>query len=93
MMGPHFRKQRAEIGSREFPFERVGDAFVIALEVREPLGHRFQAREIVGRKHLALHNGEVYLDLVQPTRVHRSVHGDQPGIRLREAPDRTLASV
>lgn len=45
---PHARDQGIEVGSGELPFEWMGDALEIALEVGQPLSDRIQAREVVG---------------------------------------------
>lgn len=45
----------------------------VALEIGQPLGNRRQAGEVVWGQYLALHDGEVDFDLVEPTRVHRAV--------------------
>ena len=64
----HSCDQRVEFDAGELPFERPRDALEVALEVREPLGDRLQAREVVWRERLALDDREVDLDLVEPTR-------------------------
>jgi len=57
-----------EIGRRELPLEWVRDALEAALEVRQPLSDRLQAREVVRGQRLALRVREVDLALVEPTR-------------------------
>ena len=90
--GSHPCEQSVQVGTGEFPFERLRDAFIVALEARQPLSDRFQAGEIVRREHFSLHDGEVDLDLVEPARVHRPMHRHQPGMSLGQPLDRTLAS-
>jgi hypothetical protein len=68
-----------EIGARESPVERRADRLVIGLETQQALLDLLQAREIVGCERLALDDGEVDLDLIEPTRVHRAMDGHQVG--------------
>ncbi|WP_345539516.1 hypothetical protein [Variovorax defluvii] len=46
------------------------DAFEVALEIRQPLGERLQTWKALSQ-HLALHDREADLDLVEPTGVDR----------------------
>jgi hypothetical protein len=48
-----------------------GGRFVSALEVEQGAFKRRKVREISGREHLALHDREVDLDLVEPTGMNR----------------------
>ena len=73
----HSRDQGVEIGAGELPLEWMSDAFEVALEVRQSLGDRLQAREVVRGQHFALHDREVDLDLVEPARVDRTVDRNQ----------------
>ena len=73
--GEHF----SQIGSRKLPFERLGDRFIIDLEVQEALGHGRQRWKIVWREDISLHDGEVDLDLIEPTGMHRQMHQLQIG--------------
>jgi hypothetical protein len=87
------RDQGIEVGAGELPFERLGDALEVALEVGQALGHRLEAREVIRRERLALHDREVDLDLVEPAGVDRAVHRDDARMRLRQALHRCLASM
>ena len=66
----------AEIIARESPFKRRCGLFVALLKVQEPLLELGQGREVIGGERLSLHDGEVNLDLVEPTGVNRGVHQD-----------------
>ena len=61
----------------ELPVEGRRHALVVLLDC--------EAGEIIRGERLALDDGEVDLDLVEPTGVNRAVNGDQVGIGLSEA--------
>lgn len=82
----HARDQGIEIGAREFPLEWMRNALEVALEVGQPLGDRFQAGKVIRGQRLALHDREVDFDLVEPTRVDRTVDRNQSWMGLRESP-------
>lgn len=56
----------------------------VVLEFEQPLGDGFGVREVVGRKDLALDDGKVDFDLIQPTGMDGAVDQHQPGILLLE---------
>src|SRR6266511_3418605 len=68
--------ERGEVLAREFPLEGRGGQLVAPLERQQTLLHLIEVGEVVRGEHLALHDGEVDLDLVQPGGVYRSV--DEP---------------
>lgn len=56
-----------EVAAGELPLEGLGDGFVVALEVAQPLFDLGEVGEVVGGEDLSLDGGEVDLrDLVQP---------------------------
>lgn len=63
------------------------------LESEEPLFEFGQRREVVRREYFPLYDGEIDLDLVEPTGVDRSVDKDRVGPFGAEAFDRLLAAV
>ena len=69
--------ETVEVGAGELPLERLGDLLVAATEREELLLERGEVGEVVGREHLALHDREVDLGLVDPTGVDRGVDKDQ----------------
>lgn len=72
-LGHDFGKVLASKG----PAKGSGDLFVVLLKGQDTL-LKFRPRgEIVWGEDLALNNGEVDLDLIQPAGVHWSVEGDQ----------------
>ena len=89
----HPRDQSVEIGTGELPLEWTRDALEVALELRQSLGHRLQAREVVRSQRLALHDREVDLDLVEPARVDRAVDRNQSRMGLRQPPHARLAAM
>src|SRR6266542_3404468 len=52
-------EQGGKIAPSERPRERLGDSLVVALERQQSLLDGGQRREVVGRKDLALNDGEV----------------------------------
>ena len=62
-------QELVEVSSRELPFERVGDLFIMASERIEALLDGVEVREVVRCQRLALHDREEDLGLVDPARV------------------------
>ena len=60
----------------ELPFERAGRRFPVVLKIEEPLGEGIEIGKVIGRKHLALDNREVDLDLIEPPGVHHVLFGN-----------------
>lgn len=86
-------KELREVLSSEFPLERLGDRFVVALEFQESFGHRFEVGEVIGRQDLALNNGKVNLDLIQPTGMNGAVDEHQARIAALESRHGTVATM
>src|SRR6266508_6470531 len=80
-------EQGGKIAPSERPRERLGDSLVVVLERQQSLLDGGQRREVVGRKHLALNDGEVDLDLVEPTGEHWTMNGNQAWKLLLESSD------
>src|SRR4029450_8104767 len=72
-------KQVVQVGSGEAPVERHRGLLIAALEGQQPMGHLAQVGEVVGVQHLALHDREVDLDLVEPGGVDRQGGQGQGG--------------
>ena len=68
-----------EVGTSELPFEGLGDLLVMVLEVEQPGFRLDEVAKVVWGKDLALHDGEVDLDLVEPGSMSRKVDEDQLG--------------
>jgi len=77
--------QPCEVGSRESPVEGRRHALVILLEAQQSLRDLLDAGEIIGGEGFALDDGEVDLDLVEPTGVNRAVDRDQVGKGVGQA--------
>jgi hypothetical protein len=58
-------QQIVQVGGGEPPLERLCRGVVAVFEGSEPVPDLGQVGEVVGREDLALHDGEVNLDLVQ----------------------------
>src|ERR1700684_2600904 len=63
----------SEGGAGELPAEWAGGGVVVLFEGEDLLGEAVQVAEVVGGEQLALDDGEVDLDLVQPGRVDGQV--------------------
>ena len=82
-----------EVCPSEFPFEWHGDCLVIRLETKQPILNFLQRGEVVRCEHLSLDNGEVDLNLIEPTGVDRAVDGHDFGIGRLKTFDRGLAAM
>src|SRR3972149_2717914 len=69
-------EESIEIGAGELPLEGRGNLLVVFLEPKESVFDLRQRREVVRGEHLALDDGEVDLDLVEPTGMNGAVHGN-----------------
>jgi hypothetical protein len=87
------RHECGEVLASEGPLKRGGNLFVVLLKSQETLLEFRQRREIIWCEDLALNNGEVNLDLIQPTDVHRSVEWDQGRPLVLKATDALRAAM
>ena len=77
----------------EHPLEWGSDLLVAILEAKQAVFKFAQGCEVIRRQDLALHDGEVNFDLVQPTGVDRRVDRDQGGPLSAEAIHRLLPAM
>ena len=63
---PDAGQELVEVGAGESPVEWPGGGVVVLLEGGDLVGELVRALEVVGAEQLALDDGEVNLDLVQP---------------------------
>lgn len=82
-----------EICAGEFPLEGLGDGLVVLLETKQPILDILQGREVVWSEGLALDNGEVDFDLIEPTGMDRAVYGYDVGKGRLETLDGSLAAM
>lgn len=82
-----------EVITGEFPFEWRSDVFIVLLEAEESILDVLKRAEVVGCECLAFNDGEVNFDLIEPTGVDRSVHGEEIGKGCFEAPNTWLAAM
>ena len=61
----------------ECPGEWSGNGLVVVLESQQSLLDSCQRREVVGGEDLALDDGEIDLDLVEPTGMHGTMNRNQ----------------
>src|SRR5207249_9622192 len=64
-----FGEQRGEIAAREGPLERLRRVDVVFLEAKKPLTDSTERTEVIRREDLALDDGEIDLNLIEPTGV------------------------
>lgn len=64
----------AKVISGELPLERLSQALVMTFELLQALGERRQGGKVIGSKNLALDDGEIDFDLIEPTGVDGSVN-------------------
>ena len=82
-LGQELSGQFCEVISCEPPVKRRSHALVVLLEAQQSILDLRETGEVVGGERLALDDGEVDLDLVEPTGVNR----DQVGKGLGQAGD------
>ena len=75
------------------PCEGLGDVLVVLLEAQQAGLDLGEGREVVGGEHLALHDREVDLDLVEPTGMDRTMHRHEGRIGGLQATDAGGAAV
>ena len=78
-------EERGKIVTCEFPLEGLCNRFVIALECQQSFLDGGQRGEVVGGKDFALDDGEVDLDLIEPTGMNRTMHDNQSWKLLLES--------
>ena len=88
-----FLDQIVEVGAGEFPLEGRGDGLIVVLETKQAILDISERGEVIGGEGLALHDGEVDLDLVEPTGVDRAVDEDEIWESRLKSLDRGLAAM
>ena len=66
--------------------------FPVVLKIQQSLGQCIQVREVVRGENLALHDGDVDLDLIQPTGMDGRVHENQRRVAILQASGEIRAS-
>ena len=77
-----------EVSACKLPLERRSDLLVVFLEAQESSFDRCERGEVIRGEHLALDDGEIDLDLVEPAGMHRSVDRDhvaESGLQTTDA--------
>lgn len=62
------------MSSGELPLEGPSQALVMMFELSQALGESRQGGKVIGSKNLALDDGEIDFDLIEPTGVDGSVN-------------------
>ena len=78
--GFQFVHELVQVVTSKFPLKRLSNGGVMLLKAQKPFFEGLQGKEVVRGKNFALDNGEIDLDLVQPTRMDGSVDGDDSRI-------------
>ena len=60
--------------SGELPLERLSQALVMTFELLQAPGESRQGGKVIGSKNLALDDGEIDFDLIEPTGVDRGMN-------------------
>ena len=84
-MGPELVEALGKIVTCEFPLEGLSHGFIVGLKREQALFDGGQRGEVVGCKYLALDNGEVDLDLIEPAGMDGTVHGNQSWVFCLES--------
>lgn len=79
--------------SGELPLERLSEALVMTFELLQAPGESRQGGKVIGSKDLALDDGEIDFDLIEPAGVDRSMNQAQVGITLLQALNGSRAAV
>jgi hypothetical protein len=82
-----------EVIARKLPLERLGYYLVMPFEESKSVGQHLQGVEIVWGEHLALDDGKVDLDLVEPTRMDGTVNHPEVGVATLQALHTALSTV
>ena len=92
-MGPELVEEPGKIVTCEFPLERLGHGLIVSLKREQTLFDRGQRREVVGGKDLALDDGEVDFDLVEPAGMNGAMDRNQARIFRLESSDAARATM
>ena len=78
-MGSEFHQQHMKIAACEGPFERLRRSLISALESHQRQFQGLHILEIHRCQQITLNNGEVDLDLVEPTGMDQRIDQDDVG--------------
>src|SRR5208283_1648645 len=92
-VGLELDEKDMQVVASEGPLERFGGALIAVLESNRTAFEGFEIGEIAWREELTLNNGEVDLDLVEPTRMDRRVDQDDVWPLGSQSSSGTLAAV
>jgi len=80
--GTELDEELGEILTGELPLEGPRRSLPVILKIQEAFGDGIEMRKIVGREDLALDDGEVDFDLVEPTGMDGGMHERQAGVEM-----------
>ena len=76
-----------------FHYEGICSCFPVGLEVEQALGEPIEAGEAIGSQDVSMHDGEIDLDLAEPTSVYGAMDERQTREPLFESEDRSPSLV
>ncbi|MBI4454354.1 MAG: hypothetical protein HY644_00475 [Acidobacteria bacterium] len=77
--GGQFCYERGQVFASEFPVEGAGSLLVALLKTKQAMFNIGQGVEVVGRKYLALDDGKVDFNLIEPTGMNGCMDGNNVG--------------
>ena len=86
-------QQVGQFFSGEFPLEGPGNLLVVFLKGSYPLSEIDKGKEVIGREHFSLEDGEIDFDLVQPTGVDGEMDNNDLGPLALKSIDRGQSPV
>ena len=84
ILGAESREESPKVLTRELPLEGTGSRLPVVLKIEEVLSQSVEIGKVIGRKHFALNNREVNLDLIEPTGVNGSMHESEATIAIAQ---------
>src|SRR5215469_9698598 len=89
----NFGEENRQVFASESPLKRRSRFLVPSLKGQQALFQFLKGVEVVGCEHLPLDNGEVNLNLIEPTGMHRGMYEEKVGPLRAEAVHGSLAAV
>src|SRR5215472_520139 len=88
-----FFEKFGEVAPRVRPFERSNEGFVVPLKRQQPVLNGGQGPKVVRGDDLALDDGEIDLDLIEPAGVHRAKNQHEIGVPALQPFDRAWTAM
>jgi len=91
--GSEFGEEVGKILTGELPFEGARRGLPVILKIQEAFGDSVETGEVVGCQNLALDDGEIDFDLIEPTGMNRGMHEREARIAVAQTRDGSVATV